>query len=100
MARNINDTSITASGNKRDYLVLMDNTLVIGGEDKAHPSAYHECVAELTRKHAGANAALYGELGYILLMATCGNEISVHAMPIGGEQSQVLVHRFNVSGAR
>ncbi len=46
----------------------LNNVMVLGGEDKAVRSLMNIAVAELLEKHKGATAALYGNLGYIILM--------------------------------
>ncbi|KAL0023742.1 hypothetical protein WJX77_000108 [Trebouxia sp. C0004] len=70
--RNCVDDSITIADKKRDYMQFLDNVLVIGGEDKPTRSEMRVAQSELLLKHKGANAALYGDLGYIIMIVTAG----------------------------
>ena len=74
------DDSITIADKKRDYMQFLDNVLVIGGEDKATRSEMRVAQSELWLKHKGANAALYGDLGYIIMIATAGECVTVFAL--------------------
>jgi len=71
--RNKVEHSFTQADKKRDYLVLVENVLLVGGKDKATPRQLSNAVKELTDKHKGANSAIYGDLQYIILIATAGN---------------------------
>ena len=73
------DDSITIADKKRDYMQFLDNVLVIGGEDKATRSEMCVAQSELL-KYKGANAALYGDLGYIIMIATAGECVTVYAL--------------------
>ena len=82
ICRNVVDPSITGDDNKRDHMVRLDNTQVIGGEDKANRRDIKRAAVELRSEHRGANAALYGRLGYLILIATAGNSCQVSAMEL------------------
>lgn len=76
---------------------FLDNILVIGGEDKPVRSEMRQAQSELFLKHKGANAALYGDLGYIIMIATAGECITVFALDVRqGSQLQPLVEQFEV----
>ena len=59
--------------------------------------------AEMLAKHRGMNASLYGPLGYILLVATAGSFLAVHALElpiqsgVDATSAPVLVAPFCVS---
>ena len=74
------DDSITIADKTRDYMQFLDNVLVIGGEDKCMRSELYEAQSELFKKHKGAKAALYGDLGYIIMIATAGECLTVFAL--------------------
>lgn len=91
------DDTITIADKKHGYMQFLDNILVIIGEDK--PVRDEMCVAqsELFLKHRGANAALYGELGYVIMIATAGECITVFALDLRQDaQPQPLVRQFEV----
>jgi len=91
------DDSITIADKKRDYMQFLDNVLVIGGEDKAVRSEMRAAQSELFLKHKGANAALYGDLEYIIMIATAGECVTVFALDVRqGAQLQPLVKLFEV----
>ena len=91
------DDSITIADKKRDYMQFLDNVLVIGGEDKPVRNEIHVAQSELFLKHKGANAALYGDLGYIIMIATAGEWIKVFALDVRrSTQLQPLVQQFEV----
>lgn len=91
------DDSITIADKKRDYMQFLDNVLVIGGEDKPVRSEMRVAQLELFSKHKGANAALYGDLGYIIMIATAGECVTVFALDVRqGAQLQPLVEQFEV----
>jgi hypothetical protein len=55
-------------------------------------------LSECCNKHRGANAALYGRLGYLLLTVTAGDLFAVYAMRLEGSyDTEVLVPPFSVS---
>jgi len=60
----------------------MDNILVVGGEDKPKRELMQKAVQELLDKHKGANAAVYGDLGYLILFATAADAVSVFALEL------------------
>jgi hypothetical protein len=97
--RDVADTSITVEDKRRDYMVLVKEVLVVGGEDKADEGQLRSCMEDLTRKHMGSNAALYGRLTYILLVAFTGRKMSVYTMLVEGSRGdlRILVEPFDVS---
>ncbi|KAG5181104.1 hypothetical protein JKP88DRAFT_246306 [Tribonema minus] len=90
------DTSITKKDAQRDYMVLLDGVLCIGGEDKVHISQYLRAVNECGEKHKGAHAAMYGRLGYILLVVVAGNKFGVHAMTLEPKSSPQMLVEFQI----
>ena len=66
-----------------------------------HPFVPYQLQAALKEcldKHRGANAALYGGLGYILLTVTAGEMFGVYALRLAGDYDvEVLVTPFSVS---
>ena len=58
----------------------LDNVLVIGGEDKPRRELMRQAVQELSDKYKGANPAVYGDLGYLILFATAADAVSVFAL--------------------
>ncbi|CAL8466425.1 g5961 [Coccomyxa elongata] len=81
--RGVEDSSITLSDKKRDYLVHLERRLLIGGEDTSSRDLMHTAANDVYEKHKGANAALYGGLGYLILIATAANACAVYAMELG-----------------
>ncbi len=67
---------------KRDYLCLVDNMLIIAGEDKGNKSEMAEADSDLIKKHVGSNIAMYGRLQYIILIGTAGPDMKVNAMSV------------------
>jgi len=95
------DDSITIADKKRDYMQFLDNVLVIGGEDKPVRGEMRVAQSELFLKHKGANAALYGDLGYIIMIATEGECVTVFALDVRqGAQLQPLVEQFEVRSSQ
>ena len=95
--RNSVDDSITIPDKTCDYMQFLDNVLVIGGEDKPTRSEMRVAQSELLLKHKIANAALYGDLGYIIMIATAGECIAVFALNLcQSAQLQPLVGQFEV----
>ncbi len=91
------DDSITVPDKKRDYMQFLDKILVIGDEDKPVQGEMRVAQSELFEKHKGANAALYGDLGYIIMIATAGECAKVFALDVRqGSQLQPLVEQFEV----
>lgn len=91
------DDSITIADKKRDYMQFLDNVLVIGGEDKPVRNEMRVAQSELLLKHKGANVALYGDLGYIIMIATAGECVTVFALDLRhSAQLQPLVGQFEV----
>ncbi len=83
----MDDASITVPDKRRDYLVHLSRRLVIGGEDRHLRSLMQKAVIELLHKHKGANATLYGGLGYLILIATAAKQCAVFAMELGDDAS-------------
>ena len=93
--------SIAVEDQKRDYMVLLHNLQVIGGEDEAHRRDIKRAIAELRSKHKRANAALYGSLDYQVLIATAGDACQVFAMGLAEGAALVpLVPEFEVAPQR
>ncbi len=91
------DDTITIADKKRDYMQFLDNILGIGGEDKPVRGEMRVAQSELFLKHRGANAALYGDLGYIIMIATAGECVTVFALDVRQDaQLQPLVKQFEV----
>lgn len=67
ICRGQQDASITIDDKQRDYMRYLDNVMVAGGEDKPQRHLMNTAVQKLLDKHSGANAALYGDLGYLVL---------------------------------
>jgi len=80
--RNTEDTSITVPDKRRDYVQHLDNVMVVGGEDKPQRHLMRQAVRDLLDKHKGANPALYGDLGYLILLATAADAVSVFALQL------------------
>lgn len=78
--RDKEDASITIADKRRDYMQHLDNRLVVGGEDKPKRELMQKAVQELLDKHKGANPAVYGDLGYLILFATAADAVSVFAL--------------------
>ncbi len=82
---------------KREYLVHLSRRLVIGGEDKPLRSLMKKAVTELLDKHKGANATLYGGLGYLILIATAAKYCAVFAMELGNNARLTpIIEEFEV----
>ena len=80
--RNTEDASITVADKRRNYMQHLNNVMVVGGEDKPHRRLMHEAVKDLLDKYKGANPALYGDLGYLILLATAADAVSVFALQL------------------
>ena len=65
---------------RRNYMHHLDIVPVIGGEDKPKREHMRKAVQELSDKHKGANPAVYGDLGYLILFATAADAVSVFAL--------------------
>ena len=78
-------------------MVNSSRMLLIGGEDKSSCDLMRHAVSELYDKHKGANAALYGGLGYLILIATAANCAAVYAMELGrNAQLTPIIDKFEV----
>ncbi len=80
--RDLEDASITTADKRRDYMQHLDNVMLIAGEDKPQRHLMHQAVQDLLDKHKGANPALYGDLGYLILLATAADAVSVFALQL------------------
>ena len=97
--RNVQDSTVTIANGRRDYLLTLDGILVVGGEDKTDARNFAQAVEDCRAKHKGANAAIYGGLQYIFLVATGGDQVGVYAMRLDeahGAMTEV-VQPFRVS---
>ena len=79
LPRNTEGKSITIDQQKRDWLVHLDNVLVIAREDKPYRFQMTMAEGEQRDKHKATNAALYGKLGFSLLLASAGDHVKVFA---------------------
>ena len=93
------DSTVTIANGRRDYLLTLDGILVVGGEDKTDARDFDKALDECRAKHKGANAAIYGGLQYIFLVATGGDQVGVYAMRLDEAQGALLevVQPFRVS---
>ncbi|KAK9812851.1 hypothetical protein WJX72_004697 [[Myrmecia] bisecta] len=95
--RNVIDTSITIEDNKRDFMLHLFKVLLVGGEDKAFRSDMPKARSKLETKHKGANAAVYGGLGYIVLIATAGDMCAVNAKRLAKDTQMVpIIEEFEM----
>ena len=100
MCRGLLDSSLTTLDKVRDYMLHLDNVMLLGGVDMADDNVVYTAVHELMGKHKGIPAALYGDLGYIILIATAGNEVRVFALELDpGDQMLCLISQFSVRPA-
>lgn len=76
--------SITCKDCKRDFLLYLQNVMIVGGEDKPLSSELAAARQELLEKHQPSNMMVFGSLGYILLIATAGTRLEVEALPVAG----------------
>lgn len=80
-------------------MLHLNNVLVVGGEDKPQRHLMYQAVQEdsLLDKHKGASAALYGDLGYLILFATAADAVRVFALELcPGAMLQPLMQEFMV----
>ena len=78
-------------------MLHLNNALVVGGEDKPQRHLMYQAVQELLDKHKGASAALYGDLGYLILFATAADAVRVFALELcPGAMLQPLMQEFTV----
>ena len=80
--RGVEDESITLPEGKRDYICLVDNMLIIAGEDKTSKTHMGEADNDLVKKHVSSNRAMYGRLQYIILIGTAGRDLKFNAMSV------------------
>ena len=78
----MDDDSITVEDKKRDYMLYLDDRIIISGEDRPMRGGMYVAQSKLLEKHKGANAALYGDLGYIIMIATAGECAKVFALDV------------------
>ncbi|KAL0033300.1 hypothetical protein WJX77_002388 [Trebouxia sp. C0004] len=81
-SRGVEDDSITSPKGKRDYICLVDNMLIIAGEDKTSKTQMAEADNDLIKKHVGSNRAMYGRLQYIVLIGTAGSDLKFNVMSV------------------
>ncbi len=99
--RGVEDESITSPKGKRDYICLVDNMLIIAGEDKTSKTQMAEADNDLVKKHVGSNRAMYGRLQYIILIGTAGPDLKFNAMSvIPGSALQELFPAMEVRCSR
>lgn len=82
--RDVQDNNITIDDKRCDFLLWAQSVLIVGGEHKKAGQPLP--TDELTAKHKGANASLYGQLQFILLFASAGPLFQLFAMPVAGTQ--------------
>ena len=100
LCRDKEDASITIPDKRRDYMQHLDNRLVVGGEDKPKRELMRKAVQELLDKHKGANPAVYGDLGYLILFATAADAVSVFALNLSqNARLEPLIPEFVVRHA-
>ncbi|KAL0033036.1 hypothetical protein WJX77_011809 [Trebouxia sp. C0004] len=81
-SRGVEDESITSPKGKRDYICLVDNMLIIAGEDKTSKTQMAEADNDLIKKHVGSNRAMYGRLQYIVLVGTAGPDLKFNVTSV------------------
>lgn len=82
--RNIVNISSTRKDCKRDFLIYLQNVMIVGGADKASYAELADARGDLLQKHQPSNMMVFGNLGYILLIATAGTRLQVEALPVAG----------------
>eukprot|EP00611_Tribonema_gayanum_P029428 TRINITY_DN786_c0_g1_i1.p1 TRINITY_DN786_c0_g1~~TRINITY_DN786_c0_g1_i1.p1 ORF type:complete len:750 (-),score=93.69 TRINITY_DN786_c0_g1_i1:75-2021(-) len=92
------DETIMLESKQRDYMVLLYGVLCIGGEEKADSRQYASALSECTAKHLGANAAMYGKLGYILLVVVAGDKLGVHAIALEQKSKPQMIVEHQIGG--
>lgn len=80
--RGVEDESITSPKGKRGYICLVDNMLIIAGEDKTSKTQMAEADNDLIKKHVGPNRAMYGRLQYIILVGTAGPDLKFNVTSV------------------
>ncbi|KAL3137961.1 hypothetical protein ABBQ38_005208 [Trebouxia sp. C0009 RCD-2024] len=80
--RGVEDESITSPQGKRDYICLVDNMLIIAGEDKTSKTQMAEADNDFIKKHVGSNRAMYGRLQYIVLVGTAGPDLKFNVTSV------------------
>ena len=80
-------------------MLTVHNVDIIGAEDKPDRNKMDRAERGLQEKHEGSNAALYGRLTYIILIATAGPYMKVFAMPIkpGAGSRQLVIDTLEVN---
>lgn len=82
---------------KHNYMLTIANISVIGAEDNPDVAHFQQAVGDVRIKHAVSNAALYGRLSYIILLATAGPYMKVFGMPITPNANlQLIVDEMEV----
>ncbi len=78
----------------------LSNVMLIAGEDKPQRHLMPQAVQDLLDKHKGADPALYGNLGYLILLATAADAVSVFALELHpNARLQPLIPEFVVRRA-
>ena len=85
-----------AEGRRRDYVVLLDNIMVAGGQARGRVEAMPQASAELETHYQMTNSVLFPKLGYIILMATAGPELRVFARRLGPHHALVSLLSLQV----
>ena len=98
--RTVQDASgITAAGTYRDYLLWFNRLVMVCAKEKRSSVSLAQAEEDLYKKHHGAGAPMYGQLQYLLGIATSGATIKFYALdlrrpwtgtPIAGEKAEQL----------
>jgi hypothetical protein len=95
--RDLKDDSISTADKRRDYMQHLNNVMLIAGEDNPQRHLMPQAVQDLLDKHKGADPALYGDLGYLILLATAADAVSVFALELHPDaRLQPLIPEFVV----
>ena len=70
-------------------MVFLNNIMVVGKEDRARADDMPRAILDLQEKHRPTNAALFGKLRYIILMAAAGPDLKVFARRLGSDDPLV-----------
>ena len=95
--RDLEDPSISRADKQRDYMQHLDNVMLIAGEDKSQRHLMPQGVQDFLDRHKGADPALYGDFGYLILLATAADAVSVFALELHpNARLQPLIPEFVV----
>ncbi|DBB12481.1 TPA: hypothetical protein ACH3X3_005284 [Trebouxia sp. C0006] len=93
--RDLKDDSISTADKRRNYMQHLNNVMLIAGEDNPQRHLMPQAVQDLLDKHKGADPALYGDLGYFILLATAADAVSVFALELHPDaRLQPLIPEF------